>query len=165
MEGSKKGDELFTQWWSVVEPRLMSLGERYLASAEAARDLAQDVAIAAYRDFDSFKDQNHFTAWVLNRAKWFALDRIRSSRRSSFLGEGVPTPGRVASQDLTAWLGEVTEALNELPQAQKDALKLTVEGYSSHEIALRLGVTDATVRSLRRHARVRLLQRLIGKEV
>jgi RNA polymerase sigma factor (sigma-70 family) len=165
MEASKRGDELFTQWWSVVEPRLISLGERYLASAEAARDLAQDVAIAAYRGFDSFRDQNHFNAWVLNRAKWFALDQIRSSRRASrFLWEGVSPPDREAPLYLTAWLGEVAEALDELPQAQKDALKLAVEGYSSHEIALRLGVTEATVRSLRRHARIRLLERLIGRK-
>ncbi len=78
-------NERFTQWWSDVEARVISLGERYLKSGDQARDVAQDVALAAYLNFEIFRDGGHFTAWCLKRARWLGLDRLRATGRLSAL--------------------------------------------------------------------------------
>jgi RNA polymerase sigma factor (sigma-70 family) len=120
--------------------------------------VAQDVALAAYLNFEAFHDHGHFAAWCLKRARWLALDRLRATGRVS---ERLTTEASDdASQEVQTWLGEVMDVVAKLPAAQRDALKLSVEGYSAAEIAAHLGVTEATVRSLRRHARLNLLRRL-----
>lgn len=155
-------DERFARWWSEVEPRVISLGERYLRSTDHARDVAQDVALAAYLNFELFRDSGHFAAWCLKRARWLALDRLRAAGR---LSELLTTEASVdTSQETQTWLAEVMDVVETLPTAQREALKLSVEGYDAAEIASRLGVTASTVRSLRRHARLNLLRRLSAVE-
>jgi RNA polymerase sigma factor (sigma-70 family) len=51
---------------------------------------------------------------------------------------------------------ELGRIFDDLPPQQLEVLRLEIMGWSTSEIALVLGVADATVRSHLRHARVRL---------
>lgn len=119
-------------------------------------------ALAAYLNFEVFRDSGHFAAWVVQRAKWLALDRLRATGRLYPLLTFAHA--EESSQELRTWLGEVMDALEQLPPAQREALKLSIEGYSTGEAAAQLGTTEATVRSLRRHARIKLLRKLSSVE-
>lgn len=161
-ETQEETNDRFTRWWTGVESRVISLAQRYLSSPEQARDVAQDVAVAAYLNLETFGDADHFAAWALTRARWTSLDRLRATGRLSSLTD--TTASGDASQEVQTLLAEVTALIEQLPSAQRETLKLSVEGYSGAEIAQRLGITAASVRSLRRHARVNLLRRLSSAE-
>ncbi len=161
-------DKVFSQWWTKIQKRVLSIAQQYMELGEV-EDLAQDVAIAAYQQIDSFNDENHFNAWVTNCARWFSIDRFRSrnQRATDSLDSDDSLDSVVstrATQDISTWLSEVKEAFETLPHSQREALRLWAEGYSSKEIAVQLGVKEATVRSLRRHARIKLLGILFRKQ-
>ena len=144
----------FAEWWSAVEPTVISLGRRLLGSTDAARDLAQDVAVGALLRFDIFRDATHFRAWILNRSRWLALDRIRVHRRER-ANEHATAPG-VEAYGVSPELDQIMRLIGALPERQQTVLLGSIEGRTASETAATLGVTPATVRSLLRHARLRL---------
>lgn len=160
MAVQQETDKIFIQWWTKIQKRVLSIAQHYLESSDV-EDLAQDVAIAAYQRFDIFKNQEHFDAWVTNCARWFSIDRVRAKKPTidsydsldSFISSNPP-------QDVSTWLSEVQEVFQRLPLNQREALSLWAEGYSSREIAKELKVEESTVRSLRRHARLKLAEAL-----
>jgi len=149
----------FVEWWSAVEPSVLSLGRRLLGSSDAAADVAQDVAVAALLAFESFRDPTHFRAWILNRTRWLGLDRIRLSRRDH-AGNQATAPEIPDAPEIPAEVDEIIHLIDNLPERQRAALSGSIEGRTASETALRLGVTPATVRSLLRHARLRLARSL-----
>lgn len=153
-------EDRFLAWWTEIEPAVVSLGRRLLGTIEAARDLAQDVAVGALLRFGEIRDANHFRAWVLTRARWLALDRIRAQRRTVYGGEDSwpERPAPSGSENYDA--GELLRLVGALPERQKAVMMRSIAGESVADIAAELGITPATVRSLLRHARFRLAQAL-----
>jgi RNA polymerase sigma-70 factor, ECF subfamily len=146
-------------WWGEIEPRIIALGQRYLDSHDAALDLAQDVAFQAFMEIDRFTDAQHFTAWTMTRARWLALDQLKVRRRVRAMDHLSETDLAVVGQESREaedLLGEVRNVVATLPPRQRVVLERTIDGASISEIARELAVSEATVRSLLRHARYRL---------
>lgn len=145
-------DEEFWAWWTAFDPRIIALAERFLGSTDDAEDLRQDVVLAAYQKRARFNDRSHLEAWAVKRTQWLALNRLRSLRRLVHTDQvAAPAPGVDHELMLT-----LHEQVSGLPENQRRALVLTVAGHTTASIAQTMGVTEATVRSLRRHARRRL---------
>jgi RNA polymerase sigma factor (sigma-70 family) len=164
---SKESEERFVSWWLGVESRVIALGARFLGSRDAALDLAQDIAVVALDQFDVFKSQSHFDGWVLRRAKWVALDALRLERlhkakaeREAQLQQEEAATEYGSSQDAGLDIEEVTAALSRLPERQRLAIEGAIAGDSTGQIAERMAISEATVRSLIRFARLRLLDLL-----
>ena len=130
-----------------------------LVGDEEARDVAQDLAVVALQKFESFDDESHLAAWALTRARWLSLDRLKVQRRRLPLN-AVGRNYTAETPENAVLAEEIQELLERLPRRQRVALELTAAGFSVGEIARELGVREATVRSLRRHARYRLLRNL-----
>ena len=158
---SPPDDSKFVDWWNAIEPKVLSLGIKYFGYLDPAKDIAQQVALGAYRRMSDFKEREHFNRWIMAKAHWLALDELRLSKRQVALWSGETKLLKTQpSQENITILEEIFKIIAGFPSQQRLALLRSFEGYSTSEIAAELSVTPATVRSLRRHARYRLFEEL-----
>lgn len=143
----------------------------------AARDVCQEIWLAAWRNLPKFRGEAKFSTWIHPIAVRRAIDHLRSRQRWSkrflpFLAsddedEGVSTPEPVAESDprqevekgeRAARFGRAIEAL---PPKHRAVLALReVNGLSYDEIAQALGIRRGTVMSRLFNARRMLAQKL-----
>ena len=141
-----------------MESTVISLAARYVG-LEQARDVAQDVALAAIRRLPSFPHIKAFGSWACKRARGLALDRIRLRLRDpEFIDELDAVSS--TSDDHEALLRQIATIVAELPERQRMVMERTLSGQSDGETAESLAITPQTVRSLRRHARYRMTAEL-----
>lgn len=152
--------EVFVERWRHTFPKLRRRLGGLGFSSEDVSDIAQDVALRLLRNRTMGIDGSHFEAIVMRTARWAAADRFRLSRRSLVI-EG---PGQDEAQGFEAD-GEsavrIRQALESLSVREKEVLLLSVEGAAQDEIARRLQISPATVRSILRFARSRLMGHLL----
>jgi RNA polymerase sigma-70 factor (ECF subfamily) len=119
-----------------------------LGDAEAAADIAQDVAITAVRRAASLRDPAALDAWLHRIAVRAALrEARRSGRRRAAERAGHDPPGAAAS-DAEPVAGSLA-LLDGLPARQRAALTLRyVHDLTDAEIARALRCRPGTVRSL-----------------
>lgn len=157
----------FVGWWDRIRPEVGRVLRRYAAPPDAS-DLEQDLVCLAWQKRNEFMGFEHFRRWALQRARWRALDRLGSgSVLHEVLASGDHVPDALAlppAQESHVALKELAGAIQRLPPKQKAALIGTIEGKSEESLAQELAVSPATVRSLRRFARARLVELFFGKE-
>lgn len=151
--------ERFVEWWKEVEPRIIRVGRRMLGSQDAGRDLAQDLALVVLSRSSDFRDKSHFEAWLLTRARWLALDRLKLHRRTESLDYQAEASAE-ADQEQALAVSEILQLVSRLPAKQRLVFLRSLEGFSNSGIAAQLGISEATVRSHKRHARYWLASRL-----
>lgn len=154
----------FDEWWRQVAPSLLQSARRYLRGTDEVEDVVQEVAILAlrHRSTADWKDIDSFSKWAHARLHWLIMDTWRNIKRRSIevsLDEENHLTsqntvndifGSIESQNLLIWLND------RLTNRERQVLEKRISGYSTHEIASDLGVTEATVRSLLRFARRRI---------
>ncbi|HEV2810355.1 MAG TPA: sigma-70 family RNA polymerase sigma factor [Acidimicrobiales bacterium] len=122
--------------------------------AEAAADAVQDAFVQAHRHWARVSRLDNPTAWVRHAA----INRLRNQRRGhNRMIAALPRLLRQESvEELTATL-DLPSVLALLPEQQRAVVTLyyLLEQPTS-AVADTLGVSEATVRSHLRHARVRL---------
>ncbi len=142
-------------------PLVLSYLRRYVARDEA-EDVLQRVFVEVWRSQERYDPGQSLTAWVLGIARKRAIDLLRTRRRDvvpldevrELSGEdGRVTAGRFA------WAIDVRRALDELPDPQREVLRLAYFGQLTQtEIAARLQVPLGTVKT----RMSRGMQRLAG---
>lgn len=160
--------EQFEGWWLESQKRLLARATWLTGSPDRGLDLVQDLAVLALRQFDRrpFSTAEEFSRWAYLRLRWMALDRLRLNQRrgSESLSARVQDPP--TSREVSAiLLSALKRGLRDLPTRQKTVLKRVWAGRTTREIAADLGITEATVRSSLRHARLRLAGHLPSSEV
>lgn len=135
-----------------------------LASEQDAREVAQEAYVRLLQ-LDRPEGVSFLKAFLFKTAANLAIDRVRrrrtseSSERRFFELNLGPSPESTlsAAEDATVTLA----ALRELPTRHRVAFLLSrLEGLSTVEIALRLGITDRAVRKYLVHALLHLRTRL-----
>lgn len=138
------GDDLFSE---VIDRHHADLVRRLAAvigDTEAARDLAQETYLRAYRAWDRF-DGGDARAWLYTIGLRLAFnERDRRRRWRGFLAKQRP--------EVPTWVRpdhrELHRALAGLPRPQRIAIFLNaVDGYTQAEIAGMLEVAPGTVAS------------------
>ena len=140
---------------------------------EDARDFAQEAFLCAYRKIDQYRGDAEwaFLVAVARKVGYEALRSRRSAKRKA-------TPADV--QDLTfpealsdQWDAEqenslrrrqLKEAIAELPEGQRQCIRLMIEGFSYTEIAKLLRISVDAVKSRSRDAKKTLRAKLGGDE-
>jgi RNA polymerase sigma factor (sigma-70 family) len=157
-------EEKLKQWlergYSSVLRGIQALG----LSKPEAEDAFQDAVIGLLDRRDVFESYDKFVAYLRTSARWRALDnrrhRARGPRFESELSE--PEMAEVLAQsnseeaDFGLYRRELEQAIEALPQRSRDVVTLAALGMDSFEIAQRLHIKPASVRSLLRFARYRL---------
>ncbi len=152
-------------------PRVKSFVMARNIDAKTAEDLAQEVMLTVWRKAHQYQaDKASVSTWVFTIARNRMIDDRRVVARRARLDLDDPsqarpdpsTPEEELSQ--TEEAKRVTAALNALPAAQADILRLSfMEGHSHHEIADRLALPLGTVKSRIRLAKQRLVDYFGGQ--
>lgn len=156
----------FVNWWVIIEPELLRTARRYNISAEAARDVVQDVAVLSIRDYARFTNQHDFRQWVHARLHWLLLDEVRENRAKAVETSEIALEHSIPpTQEKDLIISEIQRLVDQLPKRQRAAMIGMLEGRSPTTIAREMNVEVATVRSLQRFAKKRLVQLLTEQEV
>ncbi len=150
---------------------------KYMKDEERASDVAQDAMMLAYRHRHSFRGDSRFTTWLYRIAATTALMHLRKARRAGQLqslteddDEPSIEPGDLhSSPEEISGAGEAVRLAEEYLASMGDkygeifAMRF-VDGYSETEIANRLQLHVATVKTrayrARNHVRDRLARAL-----
>ncbi len=151
---------------------------RLLASAEEARDAAQEAFVRAYTGIADFDPRQPFAAWVLRIARNHCIDLLRRRRPTLALqsegriddgpetgvapelSDGFALGGEQAVQELEAQR-DLDRAVAGLPERYREVIALFhVQHKSYAEIADFLGVPMGTVMTWLHRARKELKARL-----
>jgi RNA polymerase sigma-70 factor (ECF subfamily) len=107
-------------------------------------DLVQDVFLTAWRRLDDLRDPAAFGGWIIMITRNRATDFHRRTAEFVELSDNLPVPAGAAER---AEAHAALDAIRSLPDAYRETLILRlVEGLSGPEIAMRTGLTPASVR-------------------
>jgi RNA polymerase sigma-70 factor, ECF subfamily len=123
-------------------------------SREDAEDLTSQALLRARMDIRNFRGDGPLAAWIYRVARReFLRFRRRQVLTFGFAGHRAPQAADEPSEDVVV----IQQALALLPSNHRTAFLLTeVEGLSTEEASLALGVPPGTVKSRCYHARKRL---------
>ena len=143
---------------------------RMVKDEHAADDVAQDAMLLAHRHRDSFRGQARFSTWLYRVTTTAALMYLRRQRRWSrevtpaateddgpAWIETRPDPGPATDASLAAHeqCDRVARAVERIGPRYRDVFRMRfVDGYTETEIALRLDLSVATVKTRAHRARL-----------
>lgn len=167
VENARSGDaesfrQLLMEHRSAIGSTLIACGVR---SRDTAHDLAQEVALRAWRRLGSLDDPRSFTAWVRRIAANAARDHLRRTavRREEDLDHALD----LASDDdphaefeRRAELRLMLAALDSEDAEVVELLVARAEGVSVEELAGRKGLSEGALKMRLMRARKRLRERL-----
>jgi len=122
-------------------------------------DMVQEIFLHALKKLDTLRDTGSFGPWIAMIARNRAMDFHRRSR------ETVEITDDLRSSDSSGpKAAEILEIIRSLPDAYRETLVLRlVEGMTGPEIAMRTGLTAASVR-VNLHRGMKLLRGKLGFE-
>ena len=147
---------------------------RNVGNRATADELMQEVWFAVARDASRYQPAARFTTWLFTIAHNRMIDSIRASRPQMSL-EAVgyeakplieqlttdPNAGPLAAAVAQDQAGALIQALAQLPDEQRDAFLMQIEGeLSVEEIAAITNSSFETTKSRLRYARVKLRELL-----
>lgn len=145
---------------NLIQP-LRHRAYRLTRDAVAAEDLLQETMIRAWSARQSFRAGTNLQAWTYTILRNLHLSTLRRSRRTTELSEHM-TENLVAigaDQYQQAELTAVLEAINQLPEDQRSALRaVSLEGLDYASAASKLNVSQAALKSRVHRARLTVMR-------
>jgi len=152
---------------------VFSIAMKYMKDEERAADVAQDAMMLAFQHRDSFRGDSRYTTWLYRIAATTSLMHLRKQRRlgvtqslsdeemSDYVEPADPhsSPEDVSSAQEAVRLTEVLLAEMGVKYGEIFALRF-IDGYSETEIAKRLSLHVATVKTRAYRARSFVRDRL-----
>lgn len=160
--------ELYARYSS----RLYAICLRYIEDREEARDLMHDCMIKAMDNFKSFRyvSEGSVYAWLSRITVNMAINRLKESfrfRQISFEQvsgdelENALEPDAESVRKIPD--GVLDELIAELPPVRRTVFNMyCIDGYSHHDIARALGITERTSTSVLAKARASLKKALMN---
>jgi RNA polymerase sigma-70 factor (ECF subfamily) len=156
----------FTELFSRYDSRLrhffaLRLGSKYHSDAE---DLIQITWLKIHKSRNSFDTSRRFAPWLFRLARNVLIDRYRQSDFELDESDWEQTEASTLNTEAVVFLREDLDQLNEilerLSSLQKECLLLSdLEGLSSEEVGLVLGISSVAVRQNLFRARSEVRQR------
>lgn len=160
--------ELYARYSS----RLYAICLRYIEDREEARDLMHDSMIKAMDNFKTFRyvSEGSLYAWLSRITVNMAINRLKESSRF----RQIPFE-QVSGDELDNALEPEAESVRKIPDGVLDKLiaelppvrrtvfnMYCIDGYSHHDIARALGITERTSTSVLAKARASLKKALMN---
>jgi len=153
----------FKQGLAELVPYLRAFARSLCSNATEADDLTQEALMKAWKARMSFQAGTNLKGWTFRILRnHFYSEQRRAWRKNEICDEdaGVSSPRDAAQSDAVA-LAEVSEALDTLPDDQREALILVgAGGFSYEEAAAICGCAVGTIKSRVSRARVALAERI-----
>lgn len=149
-------------------PLLRAYARRILSGTASVDDIVQDSFITAWQRLPELDDPGRVRGWLMRIVSRKAIDEVRATRPHLDLDgvEGLELPSRpgdgpAQSTERRAELTALADALQELPDAQRESWVLReIGGCSYDEIAEQLEQPVSTVRGLLARARKHIIVRM-----
>lgn len=158
------GDERFERILEAHGPGLRRLAEGYAAEAGEQEDLFQETLFAIWRALPSFRGECSERTFAFRIGHNRGISHLRRRRPDVPLDAARDVPDPAADPALHASLesrrDRLLAAVRTLPDGQRQAVLLVLEGFGQREIAEMLGVTENNVAVRLSRAREGLRQRL-----
>ena len=120
-------------------------------------DLVQDIFFHAFKKLHTLREAAAFGPWIAMIARNRAVDFHRRSRETVEINDDLR-----GSESHESRANEILELIRSLPEAYRETLVLRlVEGMTGPEIAVRTGLTAASVR-VNLHRGMKLLREQLG---
>jgi RNA polymerase sigma-70 factor (ECF subfamily) len=170
LQNAAKGDQrAFGELYDRMLPRVLGLAMRVLRDAAQAEEVSQEVFLEVWQLASRYDvEKGSAVGWILRKSHGRAVDRVRSSeaRNARDIKMGI--------RDLAESTADITEvvelrieservnaAMNKLPEAQREAVKLAhLGGYSHSEVSQMLSIPVGTVKTRIRAGISRLREEL-----
>jgi len=111
----------------------------------AAADLVQEVFLKAMRRIGDLRESAAFGGWIATIARNEGVSHLRSRKAGTELRDDAGESGVGVSEHAEA--EEALAAIRELPETYRETLLMRlVEGMTGPEIAVRMGMTQGSVR-------------------
>jgi RNA polymerase sigma-70 factor (ECF subfamily) len=150
-------------------PAVRAMVRRRIRDHGVIEDVVQNVLLSLHRARHTYRSERPFGPWLRAIARNAVIDwsrrRARRAQREFPLPreDTVPDPAPAFPEGQTL-SPALEQALGELPEAQREAVRLLqVEGLSVAEAALRVGVTPGALK-VRAHRGYRALRERLGRE-
>jgi RNA polymerase sigma-70 factor (ECF subfamily) len=148
--------ECFARLYDLYAPLVHGILLARVPRAEVD-DLVQDIFLHAFKKLHTLRDAAAFGPWIAMIARNRAVDFHRRAKETVELDDEVRGSN---TQDSRA--AEILELIRNLPEAYRETLVLRlVEGMTGPEIAVRTGLTAASVR-VNLHRGMKLLREQLG---
>ena len=153
--------EAFDRFFLAEQPKLVALALAWTGNRELAREIAQEVLLRAYRDWDRVASLDAPGGWAYRVAVNLLIDHRRTTRRRAQLGLGL---GALDPAVFDAPLvGPWRDAIASLPDRQRAVVVLHyVVDLSVNDVAAALGIAPGTVKATLSHARQHLRASISG---
>ncbi len=176
--GMTEQDRQISEIVAQEKSRLRNFIRRRVPDPSDAEDIVQEVFYELVEANRLLMPIEHVTGWLFRVARNRIIDLFRKKRPEAFgsdpvavsdegeallLEDVLPSPdaGPAEAYARTVLLEELEEALDELPEEQREVfIAHEIEGYSFKEIAARTGVSVNTLLSRKRYAVLHLRERL-----
>lgn len=142
----------FQDYYHQYKDKIFSFMHYRLNSNTAlAEDLTSDVFLKAYEKFDTYNPEFAFSTWLYTIARNTLIDHFRKHKPTQDLEKAQEIPAKhpeaSAKLDTTLKVDKVKDALEGLPEFQKDVVLLKhLEDMSTKQIAEITESTEANVR-------------------
>ena len=148
--------DCFTRLYDLYAPLVHGILLARVPRAEVD-DLVQDIFLHAYKKLPTLRDSAAFGPWIAMIARNRAVDYHRRSRETVEINDDLR-----GSDTHDSRAAEILELICSLPEAYRETLVLRlVEGMTGPEIAVRTGLTAASVR-VNLHRGMKLLREKLG---
>jgi len=164
-DATSKADDAFEASLVMLRPALRNYARSLSRDADTADDLVQDTMLRAWRARIDFVADTNLKAWTFTilRNRFLSMrrrDRFNGDYDEVAAERIMATDG---SQEAVIELAEVTDAMEDLPAEQREALRLvSIVGLSNDEAAARVGVPAGTLKSRVSRARTGLRALIAG---
>ncbi len=156
LEGNR---DAFTGLYELFAPMVHGILLARVPQSEVD-DLVQDIFLHAFNKLNTLREAASFGPWIAMISRNRAMDFYRRSRETVEVSEDIAGEDR----RLRAEAEEILEIIRSLPEAYRETLVLRlVEGMTGPEIAMRTGLTAASVR-VNLHRGMKLLRGKLGIE-
>jgi RNA polymerase sigma-70 factor (ECF subfamily) len=160
----RRGDPgAFEELYAALHSSIYRFAARLLDDPEEAKDVTQDVFLAAYRDLPQQRGALRVEPWLFRVAMNACYDRLRArARRADMpLDEVAPLVDARDGYDQSAMASAVEAALRDMSPRYRAALILhDVQGLNRRELSEAMGVTWGTAGVLLFRARTAFKKRL-----
>lgn len=141
--------------------KLYGISLRYASSVAEAEDILQDSFIKIFNKLHTFKHEGSFEGWIKRITTHTAIEYYRRRIEYSDIEE-IPTSKYTSvMEESNLEVKELLEMIQNMPTGYRLVFNLfAIEGYSHHEIASQLKITEGTSKSQLARARAYLQNKL-----
>ena len=165
LKGCSRGDlkaqeSLCKQYYGYV----MSIALRFSSCHDNALEIANDSFLKIFRKIASYQIDKEFKTWVRKIVINTATDYYRKDKKNNVEISIEAAYDEPADESVIDTLNaeEIIKIINSLPVKYRYIFNLSeIEGFSHDEIALQLGITASTSRSVLTRAKKMLRQMII----